>query len=72
MSNRASRPGKELCKLPSFSYIARLRLISKHRYVRVASDTLLIAAGTDIVVDAIEDFMRMHSPSASIGKNHVH
>lgn len=30
-----------------------------HRYVRVASDILLIAAGTGMVVDAIEDLGRM-------------
>lgn len=31
---------------------------SGHRYVRVASDILLIAVGTRIVVDAIEDLVR--------------
>ena len=31
---------------------------SGYRYVRVASDILLIAVGTGIVVDAIEDLMR--------------
>lgn len=30
-----------------------------HRYVRVAADILLIAVGTSIVVDAIEDLSRM-------------
>ena len=32
---------------------------SRHRYVRVASDILLIAVGTGMVVDAIEDLGRM-------------
>ena len=32
---------------------------SGHRYVRVASDILLIAVGTGMVVDAIEDLGRM-------------
>ena len=31
---------------------------SGYRYVRVASDILLIAVGTRIVVDAIEDLVR--------------
>ncbi len=31
---------------------------SGYRYVRVASDILLIAVGTSIVVDAIEDLVR--------------
>jgi Ni/Co efflux regulator RcnB len=30
-----------------------------HRYVRVATDILLIAVGTGMVVDAIEDLDRM-------------
>jgi len=30
----------------------------RHRYVRVAGDILLIAVGTSIVVDAIEDIIR--------------
>lgn len=30
-----------------------------HRYVRVAADILLIAVGTGIVVDAIQDLGRM-------------
>jgi len=29
-----------------------------HRYVRVANDILLIAIGTSMVVDAIEDLMK--------------
>jgi Ni/Co efflux regulator RcnB len=32
---------------------------ARHRYVRVASDILLIAVGTGMVVDAIEDLGRM-------------
>jgi hypothetical protein len=32
---------------------------SAYRYVRVASDILLIAVGTGMVVDAIEDLGRM-------------
>ena len=31
---------------------------SGYRYVRVASDILLIAVGTSIVVDAIQDLVR--------------
>jgi Ni/Co efflux regulator RcnB len=31
---------------------------SGYRYVRVANDILLIAIGTSMVVDAIEDLMR--------------
>ena len=30
-----------------------------HRYVRVANDILLIAAGTGMVIDAIEDLGKM-------------
>jgi len=32
---------------------------SGHRYVRVAGDILLIALGTGLVVDAIQDLGRM-------------
>jgi len=31
---------------------------SRHRFVRVASDILMIAVGTGMVVDAIEDIGR--------------
>ena len=31
---------------------------SGYRYVRVASDILLLAVGTNMVVDAIEDLVR--------------
>lgn len=31
---------------------------SKHRYVEVAGDVLMIAVGTSLVVDAIDDLMR--------------
>jgi hypothetical protein len=34
---------------------------SRHRYVRVASDILMIAVGTGLVVDAIEDIGRVMS-----------
>ena len=34
---------------------------SRHRYVRVASDILMIAVGTGMVVDAIEDIGRVMS-----------
>ncbi len=32
---------------------------SGHRYVRVANDILLIAIGTGMVIDAIEDLMKL-------------
>lgn len=50
--------GLEVHDLP---YDLRMRLPappSGHRYVQVAADILMIAVGTGIVVDAIEDLMR--------------
>jgi Ni/Co efflux regulator RcnB len=32
----------------------------RHRYVRVAADILLIAIGTGLVIDSIEDLGYMH------------
>ena len=42
-------------------YDLRVRLPAPpagHRYVQVAADVLLIAVGTGMVVDAVEDLMR--------------
>lgn len=50
--------GLEVHDLP---YDLRVRLPAPpagHRYVQVAADVLLIAVGTGIVVDAIEDLLR--------------
>jgi hypothetical protein len=45
-------------ELPS-QVVVQLGPLPGYRYVRVASDILLIAVGTGLVVDAIEDLGRM-------------
>lgn len=55
--------GKSIGELEVFDLPNDLRVRlpmppSGHRYVRMGADVLLIAAGTGIVVDAIEDLMR--------------
>jgi len=46
---------------------------SGYRYVRVASDILLIAAGTGMVIDAIEDLGgEQHERDSRYGENHRH
>jgi len=44
--------------LPS-DLLGRLRVPAGSKYVRVAADVLLIAAGTGLVLDAIEDLSRL-------------
>jgi Ni/Co efflux regulator RcnB len=46
-------------ELPTTVIVQLPRPRPDHRYVRVASDILLIAVGTGMVIDAIEDLGRM-------------
>jgi Ni/Co efflux regulator RcnB len=46
-------------ELPAAVIVQLPRPSPDHRYVRVASDILLIAVGTGMVIDAIEDLGRM-------------
>ena len=46
-------------ELPPAVIIQLPRPSAGHRYVRVASDILLIAVGTGMVIDAIQDLSRM-------------
>ena len=61
------KPGKEgseviadYCANPPGDIVLRFGMPPEgHRYVRVAADILLIAVGTGMVVDALEDLNRM-------------
>ncbi len=50
--------GIEIYDLPNDLRVRLPSAPAGHRYVRVAADILLIAVGTNMVVDALEDLMR--------------
>ena len=56
-SRRADRPQLEVADV--FRRYGHGLPPAGHRYVRVANDILLIAAGTGMVIDAIEDLGKM-------------